>query len=669
MTTPEKGRERPTNYIQISNTIADSYPFGLTHGLQKDAIQNSVDAKHGNAPTKVEFNVVQNEKGAFLTITDQNTTGLTGDVKLNVEDYEELQKNDHWARFESFAFTKEDDDALGARGQGKFIFLCASREYKMLHDTLRGDGVYRLGKTQASKTGCPIYPGRDEEPWENDVAEDQLLRQCGLTPLSEIGTRVIICSPRGEVTDAINSGEMEEAIQETWFRLLQKKRLEVTIRDKGKARAVKLPQIYELPQQDSKSHKVWALGDDFEDDEIKLPSGQKYRVKHFHAAYLKRKTVPESIRGVALVQGGMKITSPRLTLPLPPNIAEKIIGYIEFDRKLDRELRKGGNQHPNHYDLKWRASVPRAIRKFISEQLNAFGKGKLGLSNDPRKQKNTRRNNAEEFAMQQLQRYAKDLNLLGRRGGGSVKEPKPGSGAPSHKEKGLILKELQIPDDGRRVNWGEQITFSVWAFNRLEESIRCKISLRVLHGDSEIVKLLDHEPLILEPDKREQVNGAFVLHIKKSMYKNIGEHRIKAVLIDAATGEEIDAQTRKFWVESNPPMRQPFNLQPNPRDEKRAWWAHVDDMTLYYNTRHPEYLDVEDDEEKQADYLFRICLEGAMSFVLQRASASADDKPDYAPLNTGRIARKARDEVPNATYDEIMDYISKIRWQFYKRRA
>jgi len=115
------GRQRPTNYFGICNIIADSYPDGIPHGVQKDAIQNAIDAVKGKGCLKMEFALVENDKGKFFTMTDSNTLGLTGPV-LDVEDYEkDLPEEYHWARFESFAFHKESPDAIGARGQGKLI--------------------------------------------------------------------------------------------------------------------------------------------------------------------------------------------------------------------------------------------------------------------------------------------------------------------------------------------------------------------------------------------------------------------------------------------------------------------------------------------------------------------------------------------------------------------
>ena len=191
---PLVGRERTVDYINICHNLVDSYPYGLAHGLQKDAIQNAVDARDGKGmPVIVEFKVIENDKGCFLTITDKNTIGLTG--KWGNASEADLEKKDaNWQRFESFAVTKVDANAIGARGQGKFVMLCSSDKYKMFYDTLRADKVYRLGGTKATKSGSPIYP--DQGVWEGETAESELEEHCGLQPLSEIGTRLIIFSPK-----------------------------------------------------------------------------------------------------------------------------------------------------------------------------------------------------------------------------------------------------------------------------------------------------------------------------------------------------------------------------------------------------------------------------------------------------------------------------------------
>jgi len=667
----ENGRERPANYIGICNTIADSYPFGIAHGVQKDAIQNAVDATRGKGPTVVEFRVVENTRGRFFTITDTGTVGLTGPL-LDVRDYEEdLPEDYHWARFESFAFTKDNPDAIGARGQGKFIFLRASETYTMYYDTLRQDGVYRLGATQAKRTGCPILPGPDDEAWEGKRARDELGRNCGLRPLSEVGTRVIIESPVGELLEALDSGDFVRAIQQTWFRLIEKGKTIIRVHHRRRLMAVDLPEGFPLPSVDSDSHKAWVLGRDFTDDKIAV-GREECRVKKFTAVYLNKGTIEEDLRGIAIVHNGMKVCSLEMT-SAPPQVRERVTGYIEFDKELDHELRKGENQDPNHYDLKWRRRVPRAIKEYVGGRLEEFGRAKLGIGVDPRELRKRRRNDAESWAMRQLMRYATDLDLFG--GAGPKRQPRKG-GSGVAKAIGCSIQNFTFPDPdlAPRVDWGSQFE-GVWvdAHNWTGTDRECLVSLRVLSGSSEVLVLADRSEVLLRAGTRESFERCDI-SVEKEIFTEPGEYRIKASLIDAGTGDSIDDAVRRFWVEKDPPFRAPFVLQGLPDFaepyEHRQWLTEGslnDSAVLYYNTRHPAYRVAEaQDEEAMGDYLFDIVLSGAMLFVLNRPDAE-DGSPDFHPLDAGNVVGKGkgldRNDVPASTHFEIARYVSETRWK------
>src|SRR3989338_138139 len=183
-----KGRHRPANYINICTSIADDYPLGIPHGLQKDGIQNAFHTSSKSTPIEVSFELIKNKKGIFLTITDSNTKGLMGNI-LETEEYDTLRESDHWARFEGFGFTTSNPDAIGARGRGKFMFLAASKDFSMYYDSLRVDGTYRLGATKATKTDCPMLH------WDEEEGRSKLKELTGFDPLSKVGTRIIIVNP------------------------------------------------------------------------------------------------------------------------------------------------------------------------------------------------------------------------------------------------------------------------------------------------------------------------------------------------------------------------------------------------------------------------------------------------------------------------------------------
>lgn len=671
------GRQRPADYITICNNIADSYPNGTPHGVQKDAIQNAVDAAKGHGPVNVKFEVVENSKGRFLTITDSNTSGLTGPVLHDVEEYDkELPKDYHWARFEAFAFTKDDPDAIGARGQGKFVFLRASKSYTMYYDTLRKDGIHRLGATQAQRTGCPILPAKDDAPWEGPRAAEQLKAECGLDPLKSVGTRIIVVDPTEEVLQALKNGEFTRAIQETWLRAIEKKQLTTEVSSRDGTQLAELPTPYPLTLKDSSVQKAWVLGKDFKDDEIRVATGERYKVKHFHAVYLNKGTIPEDLQGIAIIQNGMKIVA----LPanaFPPHVRERVSGFIEFDRTVERELRKGENQDPNHYDLRWRRRLPHAIKEYVNDQLDAFGKAKLGLGTDPREAKSRRRSNAEEWAMRQLQKFASDLDLFGTKG--RVRPPPPPPPPSPVKSVGVSINNFAFPDPevAPRIDWGQSFTgIGVTAYNRTDDSHSIALTFSVLHGDRTTLGLINRERFQLDP-KDERSFAPFDILIDQKTFPEAGEYRLTLTLADQKTGDKIDHVSRRFWVQADPSLRKPFELQPvdgfREPNEHRQWLTTGsinNSAELLYNTVHPAYRLAEDEgEDAQGDYLLDIALEGAIQFVLGRPNRE-DGTADFHPLETGKILGlpKPRDteEIPSAVHQEIQRFISEVRWRRFE---
>lgn len=668
-----KGRQRPADYIAICNNIADSYPFGIAHGLQKDAIQNAVDARRGRSKVRVHFELIENSNEKILTITDSNTIGLTGPVLYDALSYaDDLPSDYHWARFESFAFTKDDPDAIGARGQGKFIFLRASSEYTMYYDTLREDEVYRVGATKAKKTGCPILPSEESEAWKGKNGEQEIAKICGLKPIKNIGTRIIIIDPIDEVCKEIKNGSFINAIEETWFRAIEKKILEVLVTYEGKTHYAKLPYPYPLQKEDSRNIKTWILGSDFSKKYLEIYD-KKYRIKNFHAVFLNDdRELEENMSGISIIQKGMKICPVNMN-SAPPDIRENIVGYIEFDHKLERELRKGINQYPNHYNLKWRRKTPNEIRNYVRNQLDSFGQTKLGLQTDPRQVKNRKRTNAEEWAMRQLLRHASDLDLFGAKG-----KARP-SGTNSYsepKELGVSINKFTFPNPNiaPRIDWEQKFSdITITAYNKTDTTINAEILTQILHGDSVVMQPIKRQEITLQ---NKFITNKFDIEIVDDLYPTPGVYRITTSLIDLESGDRLDHVSRKFWVEKDPPLRQPFILQPLPEFpdpfSHQQWYtsgAINSSPTLYYNLSHPAYLLVEGNEDSQAEYILDIVLSGALDFVLKRPNLD-DGSPDFHPLESERILGEGQpfdlDEVPSKTYEELSSYISRIRWRIFE---
>src|SRR5207247_9240855 len=123
----------------------------------------------------------------------------------------------------------------------------------------------------------------------------------------------------------------------------------VTLSDGKRQRTASLPTPYPLAEKDSPSHKVWTLGRDSKDDEIRVSTGERYKVKHFQALYLKEGTVQEDLQGLAIVQNGMKIVSLPTTL-FPTQVRERVTGFIEFDRAVEHDLSTADKEDQIHCD-------------------------------------------------------------------------------------------------------------------------------------------------------------------------------------------------------------------------------------------------------------------------------------------------------------------------------
>jgi len=156
-------RSTTTNWKNQLGAIVDGYRqyHSVTHGVQKDAVQNGWDARvNKKSPQNwsIVFELIEEKGGnTYFTMTDAGTTGLTGSVLKPEQLLEDLPVEERWGRFENLAFTKnEEEEAIGARGRGKFIFVGASENSEILYDTLRSDDIYRFGFRTITLTDSPI---------------------------------------------------------------------------------------------------------------------------------------------------------------------------------------------------------------------------------------------------------------------------------------------------------------------------------------------------------------------------------------------------------------------------------------------------------------------------------------------------------------------------------
>ena len=312
--------------------------------------------------------------------------------------------------------------------------------------------------------------------------------------------------------------------------------------------------------------------------------------------------------------------------------------------------------------------MPRAVKRYVEEQVAEFGRAKLGLELHPQERKRRERQAAEEWALRQLALHARDLDLFsGRRG---PVRPPTGNGRPE-RPRGVRIHGFRFPVRERRprVNLGEEISgFSLVPFNHTDDPISGVVDAFMLYGDTAVLHLLEKETVQIPPHGTAMALGPITIGFSDDVFAEKGEYRLRVRLLDDR-GYPIDEQTRRIFVEHDPGFRSPFEVTPEdfsgfPEHLRTLQWRKEgymgNDPILYFNVKHPAYERFEE-QDSMGDYLFGIFLEGALAFVLDRPLASDDGDANYHPLDSGSI-----NAGPSTAYEEVVAKIAEIRSRFYE---
>jgi hypothetical protein len=621
---PEELRDTIIEWRNTVDQIIAAYRIaprrGLVHGLQKDAIQNSWDAKVSSKGRdwKVMFELVQSGNRSYFTITDQGTTGLTGRI-LTKEEYEaasaQLPVEERWGRFEGLGFLKASGGTLGARGRGKFVFVGASRNLTILYDTVREDGSYRFGLRYVTKTRSPVW-ACDGDEGKSKIAE---ITEGAFEPLEVQGTRVIIVDPCEELLNALMSGQFMRDIEETWWEIIQKYEAEIMLRAYGKEIQAQVPSGFELPEKDSKEYHVWIK----ENQKVSIGKA-RFKIKKLQIVSKRTADVPDDIRAIAIQRGGMKICSVEPPRYVPWDIARTVYGFVTFDEETENDLWMA--EDVEHYSFDFRRTVPNAIRNYIENEIVKFAKEKLGWTTDARKIRREMQREAEQRALSMINRFAREIGISTGPGG------KGGKGG--HKWKKIRLQTIQpeFPlEDTVRVNYGQSLrNISTRAINESRGPITVRLKL-FLRRDEREIKAFAEKDITLSPSTESDLFGPFEEKFAQQDYPEKGKYVLTArirSLMDKNKGEELDEKRVILYLEEDPPTRGLF---------ERCQAIEVDDLNVYpmmgqsipgeakgyifeYNLAHPAYKVVGDETATLAEYLFRL-----MSYEICKIDLGQDE--------------------------------------------
>ena len=602
-------RRTVSHWPEAIKSIVDGYRGynTLSHAVQKDAVQNGWSARKDKRKGKgwnFIFELVEEKNRKFLLMTDSGTTGLTGRV-LTAEEYEkDLPKEERWGRFEGIAFTQpRGERTIGSRGRGKFIFVGASKEYTVLYDTMRDDGIYRFGFRTIIRTESPVAA------YEGEKGKEKLQEITSgiIKPLSVVGTRVIIVDPEEELIKDIKNGNFLHYIGETWWEIIKKYNAKIAVRVDGNGSIVCIPEEFKLEEKDSKNFKVWVKPPE------RIPVGGKdFRTKKLHIIYSLTDYIPENIKGVAMQRGGMKICSLE-TRYLTKEIADKIYGYITLEPPTEEVVLE--DEGPEHYSYDFRRSVPGAIKRYVEDEILRFAREKLNYGVDSREVKRQQQRNAERRALIASNKFAHILGI--GLGPGTTREGL--GGLRDAKLVRIQMDELVLPRKGDlRVNYGETVqNIKVRIVNDTDQDILVKVRV-FLRFFNKSLKMYIEGDVAVPRKSVTKFFGPFQEKFTKKTFPDAGKYTVVTKIIslqEEDKGTEFDYKTKSFYLEEDPPAKGLFERCEafgSPDEEPVKYWFGYSEIgsekgiILYYNLNHPSYLPVAENENDLTEYILRI---------------------------------------------------------------
>jgi len=595
-------RRTVRNWPDDVRTIVDGYREHtvIAHAVQKDAIQNSWSAKVNRRGDgwNVTFELLEAKDRKFLLITDAGTTGLTGKILMPEEYEKDLPGEERWGRFEGVAFTQpRAERTLGSRGRGKFIFVGASKEYTIFYDTLRGDGTYRFGFRTVIKTESPVMA------YDDELGKQKILEMTGnlMSPISSVGTRVIIVNPLDELVHDIRSGIFLRYIGETWWEIMSKYNATIKVRVDGREQLARIPPDFDLREEDSERVKVWIKRNQ------RIPGGFRgANIKNLHVVYKAAGPISEDLRGVAIQRDGMKICAIESRY-MGREIADRLYGYVNFDAHTEELLLE--DEGIEHYYYDFRKALPGATKRFVEDEMLRFAEEKLGYGVDARELRRQQQRNAERRALTAINRFAKEVGIgigPGRRGGGG--------GPRTQREIYIDFDDIVYPrHNDLRVNYGESLSnIGATIINDSDSEVIVRFKLFVRFYDRVIKTYVERDFTIPSQGISDHV-GPYQETLRQAEFPNTGRHTVRAKIIslkDEDKGTELDTENRSFYLEEDPPERGLFEKCEPMEFPERAKMIMAESLTgergglvLQYNLNHPAQEAVQDQEDDLAAYL------------------------------------------------------------------
>jgi len=489
-------KRRDVNLGRTDENIAEQY-LNLCEGLQKDAGQNSWDARATKKGKnwKLEFRYIP--KLNSLTIEDFGTRGMNAK---------------RWKEYQSlWDTTKAEEVTLGARGQGKFLFHYFATNKLVLTESIDEEGNYHFSFGTSEEYDDETKKLTDLIPSEK--------------PLGHQGTRIWIMDLKQELKDELlDYKAFMNYIAATWWEIVRNWDATFIVNFNGTDHKVMFP---ELPVAEQEkvfvNEKVSDLG----------------RVKKLVLRYCKNE-VPELFRGIAVQRGGMTIV--RLPVSAEETIKNKIYGYCTFDEDLELELKRV--EFPNHFGFMNKKAWNHA-KEYIRRKSDAF----VQEISPVRKKEITMPSELIARAVQivndLVREYAPELasEAIGSRG------KKPDTKNPREKEEPSPVRIDTFRGNARKLEYDESLITECELVNDTAAEAKISLQIEIKHEEGDL-KFNPKYTIKLDDNARKRIDIPLV-DFQEGVDKP-GEYSATAVLKDEG-GKELHRRSFTFYLHEEPP--------------------------------------------------------------------------------------------------------------------
>lgn len=514
----------PQNYKNNVEWILGAYEdAGVTfpNGFQKDAIQNAVGARKTNKWKNWSCNisVCKTDKGEFVIVEDSGTMGLTGanipaeDINKLMAAGETLDSTQRLARFTSMFNSGGNATGGGLFGAGKSVYSVASNTYTYYFDSLREDGLYVANMNKCGQVQSVAL--------ENDEAKNFIYDFTGLAPKQNVGTRVIIESPKKELVESISNGDIVSYIQESWWLIIKRLDEGASISVNGK--------MVKVPSEPFNVDHIFEL-----QNSEKYMDG--YRVKHF-GLYVSD-TKDSMWHGISYYRKGMKIGDVDLK-DIPEKINKKFWGYIEVDEAWEDGLSEIEDRvHFGVSKGKKNSKSYQNLKAFCNQMVQSLLIKWGYIKNQEYEDKKLKDN---------LTKIAEELqDLFGKLGYENL-----GIG-PKKPDFDVRWQDIKYPSKGsEQVTSGDEIKFSMRITSSYTIDKKFAYSLYVLSPNSgEIISYIDKDEIIIKPSDVFKKEFSHVINTDSSL--RYSENRIILSVKVIGSGKEKKKELPYFYDINKP---------------------------------------------------------------------------------------------------------------------